>query len=108
MHIRLVNLDIVEPRCRIQFDITVFGIFAHNLSVYLTFRGYVYHHIIEQQCMTTQSATVGQGDFALTIFNFSSAHWGKMTAFGGDLMFGEGTVSADNLTAPAKSATAAN
>ncbi len=108
MHVRLGDLDVVQPDDRIDFDRVRVEAFAHDLPMHLAFGGNINHEIATEPGLTAEPATLFEGAALVGVTLLNRVPGRCVIRAGEDRVFGEIAVGDFNLAARANTAAAAD
>jgi hypothetical protein len=107
MHVRLIDLDIIELHDRVELDVTNFRTLSDDLAVHLAFRWHIDYEVASQRGLASQSPAFFEALSPIEA-RFDLASRRGMAGCRGDAMLRELALAERHLTTPAKTAPAAN
>ena len=107
VHVRFLDLEIVEPGDRIELDIAHFGTLADHLFVDLGFSRHIDHDVALKQSLAAQAAA-GLEPALFIIAGFDLGKCAEVFSFRDNAVLGKFAFCDIDLAAPANSAAAAD
>ena len=107
-HVGRLHFDVVEPRSRIELDVAVLGILAHDLSVHLALRRHIDDEIAPDHRLAAQAMVVGKLAAALAVPLLDLVDRRQVRRAGIDRVLGKVPIHADDAAAAAQPAASAH